>query len=138
MSPEAVQDVRQFIAEKFGPAYLPEKPNFYKSRKAAQEAHEAIRPTSVIRNPETVKPFLDKDQFALYELIWNRFVACQMNPAVYDQTSVDIQAGKYLFRASGSILLFPGFMTLYIETADETAEREDHEEGKLPDLSSGE
>jgi DNA topoisomerase-1 len=126
ISPEAVQNVRQFIVEKFGPAYLPEKP------------HEAIRPTSVTRNPEAVKPFLNKDQFALYDLIWNRFVACQMNPAVYDQTSVDIQAGKYLFRASGSILLFPGFMTLYIETADENAEREDQEEGKLPDLSIGE
>ncbi|MDO8957904.1 MAG: type I DNA topoisomerase [Deltaproteobacteria bacterium] len=138
ISPEAVQDVRQFIAKKFGPAYLPEKPNFFKSRKTAQEAHEAIRPTSVSRNPEMVKLFLNKDQFALYELIWNRFVACQMNPAVYDQTSVDIQAGKYLFRASGSILLFPGFMTLYIETADENAEREDQEEGKLPDLSIGE
>ncbi len=138
ISPEALAEVRQFIAEKFGAAYLPENPNFYKSRKTAQEAHEAIRPTSVMRNPETIKPYLDKDPFALYELIWNRFVACQMNPAVYDQTSVDIQAGKYLFRASGSLLLFPGFMALYIETADENGEREDAEEGKLPDLSVGE
>ncbi|MDI6754002.1 MAG: type I DNA topoisomerase [Thermodesulfobacteriota bacterium] len=138
ISPEAVQDVRRFIAEKFGPEYLPEKPNFYKSRKTAQEAHEAIRPTSVIRDPAAVKPFLDKDQFALYELIWNRFVACQMNQAVYDQTAVEIQAGKYLFRANGSTLLFPGFMTLYIETADENAAGENQEEGKLPDLTVGE
>jgi DNA topoisomerase-1 len=138
ISPEAVQEVRGFIAEKFGPDYLPEKPNFYKSRKTAQEAHEAIRPTSVSRHPEVVKPFLNSDQFALYDLIWNRFVACQMNPAVYDQTSVDIQAGKYLFRATGSILLFPGFRALYIETTDENGEGEKQEEGRLPDLSVGE
>ena len=138
LSPDAVAEVRQFIAEKFGAAYLPEGPNFYKSRKTAQEAHEAIRPTSVMRTPESVKTFLNGDQFALYELIWNRFVACQMNPAIYDQTSIDIQAGKYLFRASGSILLFPGFMALYIEAADENGEREDQEEGKLPALSVGE
>jgi DNA topoisomerase-1 len=138
LAPEAVAEVRQFIAEKFGPAYLPEHPNSYKSRKTAQEAHEAIRPTSVMRSPDTVSAYLNKDQLALYELIWNRFVACQMNAAVYDQTSVDIQAGKYVFRASGSILLFPGFMALYIETADENTEREETEEGKLPDLSVGE
>ncbi len=138
LSPEAVAEVRQFIVEKFGAAYLPESPNVYKSRKTAQEAHEAIRPTSVMRTPESVKPFLNEDQFGLYELIWNRFVACQMNPAIYDQTSIDIRAGKYLFRASGSILLFPGFMALYIEAADENAEREDQEEGKLPDLFVGE
>jgi len=136
ISPDALQEVRQFIAEKFGPAYLPEKPNFYKSRKTAQEAHESIRPTSIKYDPPAVKSFLNQDQFNLYELIWNRFVACQMNPAVYDQTSVDIQAGKYLFRATGSILLFPGFMTLYIETADENAEGEDRE-GKLPEMTVG-
>ena len=108
ISPEALQEVRQFIAEKFGAAYLPENPNSYKSRKTAQEAHEAIRPTSVMRTPESVKPFLNEDQFALYELIWNRFVACQMNPAVYDQTSVDIEAGKYLFRATRIHPSLPG------------------------------
>ena len=137
ISPEALQEVRQFIAEKFGPDYLPEKPNVYKSRKTAQEAHESIRPTSMKYDPAVVKSFLNKDQFALYELIWNRFVACQMNPAVYDQTSVDIQAGKYLFRATGSVLLFPGFMTLYIETVDENVEGE-NQEGRLPELTVGE
>jgi DNA topoisomerase-1 len=137
ISAEALQEVRQFIAEKFGPEYLPEKPNVYKSRKTAQEAHESIRPTSLKYDPAAVKSFLNKDQLALYELIWNRFVACQMNPAVYDQTLVGIQAGKYLFRATGSILLFPGFMTLYIETADENVAGED-QEGRLPELTVGE
>ena len=137
LSPEALQEVRQFIGEKYGPAYLPESPLFYKSRKTAQEAHEAIRPTSLKYDPETVKPFLTQDHLALYELIWNRFVACQMNPAVYDQTSVDITAGKYLFRATGSILLFPGFMTLYIEATEENGDAQD-QEGKLPELTAGE
>jgi DNA topoisomerase I len=137
IAPEALQEVRLFIQEKFGPAYLPEKPNSFKSRKTAQEAHEAIRPTSLKYEPPVVKSFLSEDQFALYELIWNRFVACQMNPALYDQTSIDIAAGKYLFRASGSILLFPGFMTLYIEAPDENAVKEDPE-GRLPELREGE
>jgi len=137
ISPEALQEVRQFILEKFGSDYLPEKPNLYKSRKSAQEAHECIRPTSMKYEPAAVKSFLNKDQFALYELIWNRFLACQMTPAVFDQTAVEIQAGKYLFRATGSILLFPGFMNLYIESTDETAGRED-QEGKLPEMTVGE
>ncbi|MCX5908087.1 MAG: type I DNA topoisomerase, partial [Deltaproteobacteria bacterium] len=137
MSSEAVQEVRQYIQGKFGPAYLPEKPNVYKSRKTSQEAHEAIRPTSLKYEPAALQPFLTKDQLALYELIWNRFVACQMNPAVYDQTAVDIEAGKYLFRVTGSILLFPGFMTLYIETTDENGGGEEAE-GRLPELSRGE
>ncbi|MBI5967450.1 MAG: type I DNA topoisomerase [Deltaproteobacteria bacterium] len=136
ISPEALQEVRQFIEKKFGPSHLPDKPNFYKSRKMAQEAHEAIRPTSTKYEPEAVKSFLSKDQFALYELIWNRFVASQMNPAVYDQTVVEIQAGKYLFRATGSLLLFSGFMTLYIEALDENVEGEDQER-KLPELQVG-
>ena len=137
IAPEALQEVRQFIEKKFGSPFLPEKPNSYKSRKTAQEAHEAIRPTSMNHDPEAVKPFLSKDQLVLYELIWNRFVACQMTPAVYDQTSLDIQAAKYLFRATGSILLFPGFMTLYIETEDENSAGEEPE-GKLPELKTGE
>ncbi len=136
VSAEALQEVRSFIQEKFGPNYLPEKPNAYKSRKTAQEAHEAIRPTSVQHEPSKVKPFLNKDQYGLYELIWNRFVASQMTPAVYDQTSVDIQAGKYTFRATGSILLFPGFMTLYVEAQEENGAKE--AEGRLPELTVGE
>jgi len=137
VSSEALQQVRTYIQEKFGASYLPDKPNVYKSRKTAQEAHEAIRPTSMKYEPERVKPFLHKDQLALYELIWNRFVASQMNPAVYDQTSVEIEAGKYTFRATGSILIFPGFMTLYIEAAEENGDGE-NQEGKLPELKEGE
>ena len=137
LSPEALQEVRRFIGEKYGASYLPENPIFYKSRKTAQEAHEAIRPTSLKYDPEMVKPFLSPDHLALYELIWNRFVACQMNPAVYDQTSIDIEAGRYLFRTTGSILLFPGFMTLYIEATEENGESQD-QEGKLPELTAGE
>jgi DNA topoisomerase I len=137
ISPEAIQEVRQYIGEKYGKDYLPENPIAYKSRKTAQEAHEAIRPTSLKYGPEAVKPFLPKDQLALYELIWNRFVACQMNPAVYDQTAIDIEAGKYLFRATGSILLFAGFMALYIEATEENGENDDSE-GKLPELTVGE
>ena len=137
IAPEALAVVRQFIQEKYGAEYLPEKPNYYKSRKTAQEAHEAIRPTSMKYEPAAVKSFLTKDQAALYELIWNRFVACQMNPAVYDQTTVDIGAGKYTFRAAGSVLLFPGFMALYIEAVEENGEGED-KEGKLPELTEGE
>lgn len=140
ISPEALQEVREFIRQKFGPAYLPDNPHIYKSRQTAQEAHEAIRPTSVRRDPESVKPFLDKDLWALYELIWNRFVACQMNPALFDQTTVDIQAGQYLLRASGSVLLFPGFMALYMETPDENngGEEPSEKQGKLPPLTIGE
>jgi DNA topoisomerase-1 len=137
VAPEALAAVRQFIQEKFGADSLPEKPNFYKSRKTAQEAHEAIRPTSMQYEPERVKSFLTKDQLALYDLIWNRFVACQMNPAVYDQTIVDIEAGKYTLRATGSVLLFPGFMALYIEAAEENGNGEE-KEGKLPELTEGE
>ncbi len=138
ISPDALQEVRDYIKGKFGPDYLPEKPNVYKSGKTAQEAHEAIRPTSMKYEPAAVKPFLSKDQFAVYELIWNRFVSSQMNPAVYDQTSVEIEAGKYLFRASGSILLFPGFMTVYMETADENGGAAEDQEGRLPELNAGE
>jgi DNA topoisomerase-1 len=137
LSPEALQEVRRYVGEKYGPDYLPESPVYYKSRKTAQEAHEAIRPTSLKYDPETVKPFLAGDHLALYELIWNRFVACQMNPAVYDQTAVDIEAGKYLFRATGSTLLFPGFMALYIEAVEENGENQE-QEGKLPELTPGE
>jgi DNA topoisomerase-1 len=137
VSPEALQEVRRYIQKKFGPSYLPEKPQVYKSRKTAQEAHEAIRPTSMKYDPSTDKPVLNKDQFALYELIWNRFVSCQMNPAVYDQTTVDVEAGKYTFRATGSVLLFPGFMALYIEALEENGEKEDQER-RLPELTAGE
>ena len=118
---EAIDSVRTFIADKYGDDFLPSKPRQYKSSKSAQEAHEAIRPTSMEHTPELAKPLLDRDQFRLYELIWNRFIASQMNPALMDQTSVDIQANEATFRVTGSVIRFPGFMSVYTEAK----ERED-------------
>ena len=109
----AIQEVRGYIQTKFGEKYLPEKQNFYRSKKQAQEAHEAIRPTAVARTPEKVKPYLTEDQYQLYELIWNKFVTSQMTPALYKQTTIDIEAGSSLFRTTGSHLLFDGFTILY-------------------------
>ncbi|MCL6621076.1 MAG: type I DNA topoisomerase [Syntrophobacterales bacterium] len=132
---DAVEEARKFIGETFGAPYLPKSPPRYKSPKGAQEAHEAIRPTSVLRRPEAVKAFLSKDELALYELIWRRFVASQMAPAVYQVTTVEVAAGDYLFRASASVLEFPGFTLLYQETP-ETPEQEP--EAKLPPVTVGE
>lgn len=119
---EAIDGVRAFIADKYGDDFLPKKPRQYKSSKSAQEAHEAIRPTSMEYTPELAKPLLDKDQFRLYELIWNRFIASQMNPAIMDQTSVDIQAADATFRVTGSVIRFPGFMSLYTEAKEKEDE----------------
>ncbi len=135
---EAQDEARELIANKFGKDFLPEKPPFYASAKTAQEAHEAIRPTSVLREPEAVKKYLENDQYKLYKLIWNRFVASQMNPAVIDQTSVDVQAGGYTFRATGSVIKFPGFLAVYSEEKSEDQAQEDENgEGVLPPLSEG-
>ena len=116
---EALAAVRDRIASTWGEDHLPEKPIFYKSRAGAQEAHEAIRPTYLDHDPETIKRFLSKDEYALYKLIWNRFVASQMRPAVYDETVADITAGAYLLRAKGSTLKFKGFLAVYEESPDE-------------------
>jgi DNA topoisomerase-1 len=138
----AQQEARRYIGERFGEAYLPAQPPVYKTRaKRAQEAHEAIRPTSVFREPQSLKPYLTRDQYRLYDLIWRRFVASQMAPAVYDTVSVDVEAGltlddcPYLFRAASSTLRFPGFLKVY-----NLAEEEGEEEGtrRIPDLSEGE
>jgi DNA topoisomerase-1 len=140
VSSEALGQVRDLIGTEFGPNYLPEKPNFYKSKKEAQEAHEAIRPTDAARKPADVKPYLSDDLFKLYQLIWQRFVASQMVPAVFDQTSIDITAGDYLFRATGSVMKFEGYLAAY----QISAEREDDEaaetdEGRrLPPVTQGE
>jgi DNA topoisomerase-1 len=133
VSSEAVAEARDLIASKYGKAYLPEKSPVYASQKKAQEAHEAVRPTSVGREPESIKQYLDKDQLALYRLIWNRFLASQMNPAVLDMTGVDIQAGKYGFRATGSVIKFPGFMAVYTEGKDEAKTDEEAEENAGPE-----
>ena len=133
---EAQQEARALITSEFGKDYLPAKPPVYKSKKSAQEAHEAIRPASVLRNPADIKDNLTRDQHRLYTLIWNRFVASQMENAILELTSIDIKAKgaeKYLFRATGTVIKFPGFMKLYIESAD----NDSNEEGFLPQLSEG-
>jgi DNA topoisomerase I len=122
ISDEALNEVRGYIGQKYGKPYLPAKPQTYKTQKAAQEAHEAIRPTSVLHEPDTVKAYLDRDEWRLYELIWKRLVASQMEAAVLDVTTVDIAAEQYLFRATGSVMKFLGFMKLYIEGTDEQDE----------------
>jgi DNA topoisomerase-1 len=131
VSDTAIASVRDFIAKNYSKKYLPEKPNAYSSKKNArvQDAHEAIRPTDVTRRPEQVQQYLEPDQYRLYQLIWQRFVASQMTPAVYDMTIVDFDLGEYLFRATGSVLVFDGYHTLYMEGREK-------EEGKtMDDLS---
>ena len=139
VSNDALDQVRGLIGSKFGQPYLPEKPNFFKSKKDAQDAHEAIRPTDAARTPDDVKPFLSEDMFKLYQLIWQRFVASQMVPAVFDQTTVDVAAGDYTFRASGSVQKFDGYLAVYQVSADDD-EDADSEAGKalLPPLTEGE
>jgi DNA topoisomerase-1 len=134
---EALSEVRRYILEAHGKEYLPAKPRVYKSGRTAQEAHEAIRPASLNYRPLDIKPYLTNDQFRLYLLIWNRFVASQMNPAVYDRTTIDIEAANTLFRAQGDVMKFPGFMTLYTEGKDDNGE-ENGAEKALPDVKVGE
>lgn len=140
VSKEAQDEARELISKKYGRDFLPERPPVYASAKTAQEAHEAIRPTSVMREPDAIKQYLEPDQYRLYKLIWNRFVASQMNPAVIDQTFVDITAGGYTFRATGSILKFPGFLAVYSEDRSEDQQQTEEENGEaaLPPLSEGE
>ncbi|HSO75902.1 MAG TPA: type I DNA topoisomerase, partial [Blastocatellia bacterium] len=133
VSDAALGEVRDFIGTQFGSEYLPEKAIFYKSKKGAQDAHEAIRPTSVLRTPDSVAGFLGKDELALYKLIWQRFVASQMMPALFDQTTIDINAGsRFLFRATGSVLRFSGFLAVYEESKDEKDEEDEEQTHKLP------
>jgi DNA topoisomerase-1 len=138
VSNEALAEVRQYIQGAFGDAYLPEKPVYYRSKKDAQDAHEAIRPSSVDRSPESVKKHLSPDEFKLYKLIWQRFVASQMKPALFDQTVVEIMADGYLLKASGSLLKFDGFLSVYAEGKDEKDEEDEELEHQLPRLSRGE
>ena len=137
LSNEALQMAREFIQAHYAPEYLPSKPRQYKTRSSAQDAHEAIRPTDVNRTPDVVKPYLTPEQFRLYELIWKRFVASQMAEAQLEVTSVNIRARDYLFRASGTVVLFDGFLRLYQEGKD-TAERDEEELPPLPPLQQGE
>ena len=142
VSNDALAQVRELIPQRFGADYLPEKPNFYKSKKDAQEAHEAVRPTDVTRAPEDVRKYLDDDLFKLYQLIWQRFVASQMLPAIFDQTTIDIRAGEYTFRASGSVQKFDGYLRVYqlpASVADREEDEKDEEgEGRaLPQVTEG-
>jgi DNA topoisomerase-1 len=128
VSNDALAAVRDKIGQTYGSEYLPEKANFYRSKKDAQDAHEAIRPSYPERDPDSIKKYLSKDEYALYKLIWNRFVASQMLPAVYDETIADIEAGPYLLRAKGSTLKFKGFLAVYEETPDEKQETKPKDE----------
>ncbi|UCE54395.1 MAG: type I DNA topoisomerase [Desulfobacterales bacterium] len=134
---EAADEALQLIAEKFGNEYTLEKPRFFKNRKKAQDAHEAIRPTSVYNIPVNLAPYLSKDQLALYRLIWQRFVASQMTEALINQVSVSIHAGLYIFAASGSSVKFPGFMKLYMSVDDEIENESQRKKPVLPELAEG-
>ncbi len=138
LSNVATSEAREVICKLYDESYALKKPRVFKNRsKNAQEAHEAVRPTAIVRTPAELKQFLTSDQFKLYELIWKRTVASQMTPAIFDATSVDIAAGEnYMFRATGQVIRFPGFMKLYIEGTDNGAD--ENKEGLLPTLSEGE
>jgi DNA topoisomerase-1 len=134
---EAQRAARTFIQQHYGADYLPPQARQYKAREGAQDAHEAIRPTDVTRTPEAVRPYLTPEQYRLYDLIWKRFLASQMASAELEVTSVNIRAKDYLFRASGTVVLFDGFMTLYREGKD-TTERDEDELPPLPSLNKDE
>ncbi|HIO24080.1 MAG TPA: type I DNA topoisomerase [Nitrospinaceae bacterium] len=139
-SVEATDAIRDYIVNRYGDKFCPKEPNVYKSKKSAQEAHEAIRPTDVSIVPSEIKEYLEKDMFRLYELIWSRSVSCQMVPAILDTTTFDIKAGQYLFRSNGSIVKFSGFMRVYVESGDDEAAEKDIKQGDkiLPELNKGE
>ncbi len=140
---EALGEVRQLISERFGAQYLPPSPNLYRSKKDAQDAHEAIRPTSALRAPESVEKYMGEDEMKLYRLIWMRFVASQMMPALFDQTTVDIAAaGKdgaaYTLRETGSVPKFDGFRAVYEEGKDQKDEEDEELKHRLPAVAEGE
>ena len=141
VSAEAITEVREYITGEYGAQYIPESPNTYKEKKEAQAAHEAIRPTSAMRHPDTVKQYLQEDEFKVYKLIWQRFVASQMNPAVFDQTTVDIDAKSanevFWFRVTGSVMKFDGFLKVYEESKDNKDEEDEELKHKLPPLDAG-
>ncbi|TJY43200.1 type I DNA topoisomerase [Cohnella pontilimi] len=136
ISPIAQEEAKEYIGSKYGADYVPESPRIYtKKNSNAQDAHEAVRPTSVLREPDAVKSYLSRDQLRLYKLIWERFVASQMSSAVLDTMTVDLASGQVTFRATGSKLKFPGFMKVYVEGNDDGSTDEDR---LLPPLQSGE
>jgi DNA topoisomerase-1 len=143
VSQDALDEVRGLIADRYGAPFVPAAPNVYKSKKDAQDAHEAVRPSSARRTPDHLAPFLQEDELKLYRLIWMRFVASQMTPAVFDQTTIDVAAqGKdganYMFRATGSVPKFNGFLDVYKESKDEKDADDEEEKNKLPLVTQGE
>ena len=134
---EAAHEALELIQARFGPDYALGQPRFFKNRKKAQDAHEAIRPTTVQHTPESVKAFLTSDQAALYTLIWKRFVASQMQQALINQLTITIKAEDYIFTASGSSVKFPGFMALYTSAEEERKNRQEKKKEELPDLAEG-
>jgi DNA topoisomerase-1 len=151
ISNEAMTEAREVIQSRFGTEFLPATPNVYKTQKAAQEAHEAVRPTSAARDPDSIRQYLDQDQYNLYKLIWNRFIASQMVPAILDVTRIDSTPvgtkDKYVFRSTGTVVKFPGHTIVYMEGVDKELpsqkpkadqEAEDDSERQLPILSEGE
>lgn len=141
VAPEALTEVREYIGTNYGPDYLPQSPNTYKEKKEAQAAHEAIRPTSAMRHPDQIKQYLKEDEYKVYKLIWQRFVASQIAPAVFDQTTVDIDAKsdaeRFWFRVTGSILKFDGFLRVYEESKEGKDEEDEELKHKLPALEAG-
>jgi DNA topoisomerase-1 len=137
VSDTALNEVRDYIGGNYGQNYLPEKAVHYRSKKDAQDAHEAIRPSDVQRTPDSLKQFLNAEELKLYRLIWQRFVASQMNPALFDQTTIDIEAGRFTFRSTGSVQKFDGFLKVYQEGRDEKTD-DDVEDKNLPFVKEGE
>ena len=141
VAPEAITEVREYVGKEYGQNYLPENPNTFKEKKDSQGAHEAIRPTSAMRHPDQIKQYLKEDEFKVYKLIWQRFVASQINPAVFDQTTVDIDAKSgseaFWFRVTGSVLKFDGFLRVYEESKEGKDEEDEELKHKLPPLEPG-
>src|SRR6184192_3428279 len=141
VSNDALAEVREYIKSQYGDPYIPESPNTYKEKKEAQAAHEAIRPTSAMRHPDQVKQYLKEDEYKVYKLIWQRFVASQITPAVFDQTTVDIDAKSasdtFWFRVTGSVMKFDGFLKVYEESKEGKDEEDEELKHKLPPLEPG-
>ncbi|HUS06739.1 MAG TPA: type I DNA topoisomerase [Bryobacteraceae bacterium] len=143
VSDDALQEARQFIGTRFGEQYLPKSANIYKGKKDAQDAHEAIRPTSAMRSPEELEKVLQEDELKLYRLIWMRYIASQMMPALFDQTTIDVSAkgkdeAEYRFRATGSVPKFDGFLAVYEEGKDQKDEEDEELKSRLPVVVQGE
>jgi len=140
---DAIGDVRHYIGERYGAEFLPPGPNIYKGKKDAQDAHEAVRPTSMAYSPEVVEKYLAEDEMKLYRLVWNRFVASQMMPALFDQTTIDVTANgrngvEYTFRATGSVPKFDGYLKVYQEGKDQADEEDEELKHRLPAVAEGE